>query len=114
AARGAGRAHVLVGIATRADDGRIAQTPGELPGQAARRGGARHLSLIVHRRNMNRSRGRKQDALNGFTPELRLDVELGGTLPQLPYPRVQILFFSRLGKRSRAWSLDGGLPVRVG
>src|SRR5262249_1593054 len=43
----AGSAYVRVAITARADDGRIATASGQLPGQAAGGGHARHLPFLV-------------------------------------------------------------------
>src|SRR5262249_37043722 len=65
AAGSSGGAHVLVAIATGADDGRIATASGQLPGQAAGCGHARHLSLLVQGGAVNGPVRRIKHAVDG-------------------------------------------------
>src|ERR1700719_4234 len=59
----AGRAHVLIGVAARADDRRIAAASRQLEGKTARCRAAGNLSLIVQRGAMN-SAGRSVENLS--------------------------------------------------
>src|SRR6202011_1549788 len=59
ASGGTSRAHVLIGVAARADDRRIAAASRQLEGKTARCRAAGNLSLIVQRGAMN-STGRRE------------------------------------------------------
>ena len=80
AAGGSDGAHVLIGIATRSDDWRIAAAAGELERVAAGGGAAGHLTLLVERRAVDSPGWRRQNAPDRGHAEFRFDAKLGGTL----------------------------------
>src|ERR1700732_3058801 len=80
AAGGARGSHVLIGVATGADDGRIAAASGEFIGKAAGGGAARDFTFAVESGTVNRAGGWSQNAPDGGRAEFRFDAQLGGAL----------------------------------
>src|SRR6185437_13400739 len=76
------RANVLIAVAARSDDGRIAHPARKLPRCATRRGCARHLAFFIHGGDMNRAMRRKQNVLDGSLTQLWLYAEVGGHCQQ--------------------------------
>ena len=69
AAGGACRADVVVYEKSRANDRRIADTPGNFPGEAGSRGGSGNISLGVHRQAVDCAGGRMHhDVLDVLAP----------------------------------------------
>src|SRR5229473_1383033 len=73
-------AHVLIGIATRSDDWRIAAAAGEFEREAAGGGAAGNFTFVVERRAVDSPGWRRQNAPDGGHAEFRFDAKLGGTL----------------------------------
>ena len=80
AAGGARGAYVLIGVATSADDRRIAAASGEFVGEAAGGGAARDFTFVVKSGSVNRAGRRNQNAPDGGHAEFRLDAKLDGAL----------------------------------
>src|SRR5207245_5846179 len=79
AAGGSRRTHVLIGIATGADDRRIAAASGEFVGKATGGCTAGDFTLLVESRTMNRTGGWQQNVPDGGHAEFRFNAKLGGT-----------------------------------
>src|SRR5579859_8116220 len=76
AAGGPGRAYLLVAIAARADDRRVAAASGQLPRQAAGGGHARHLALFIERRAVDGARRRIEDFVDRIEPAIFWNADL--------------------------------------
>src|SRR5580658_5099565 len=78
AAGGTGRAHVLIRVATGADDRRIAAPSREFKGEAAGGGAAGDFALVVESRAVNGPGRRRQHAPHGRHAEFRFDAKPRG------------------------------------
>src|SRR6202521_5544856 len=79
-AGGARGAHVLIGVATGADDRRIAAASGEFIGKAAGGGAAGDFTFVVESGTVDGAGRRNQNAPDGARPEFRLDAKFGGAM----------------------------------
>src|SRR6267378_889516 len=98
AAGGSRRTHVLIGVATGADDRRITAASGEFVGKATGGCTAGDFTLLVESGTMNRAGGWKQNAPDGGHTEFRLNSKLGGALFQ-----ALDSLFPKLGLRRGRW-----------
>src|SRR6202790_1088894 len=80
AAGGARGAHVLIGVATGADNGRIAAASGEFIGKAAGGGAAGDFIFVVASGAVDGASGWNQNALDGSHAEFRFHAQFGGAL----------------------------------
>ena len=71
-----GSAHVLIAIAARANNWRIAQAAGNLPCKTAGGGHAGHLAFFIQHRTINCSSGRIQDFMDGVHAPVRSDPDI--------------------------------------
>src|SRR3954463_11880897 len=71
----ASRTHVLIGVASRTNDWRIAAAPGKFEGKAAGSGDAGHFAFFIQRRAVNRSRWREEHTPDRGHAELRFNAD---------------------------------------
>src|SRR6202521_3781400 len=83
-AGGSRGAHVLIGVATGADDRRIAAASGEFIGKAAGGGAAGDFTFVVESGTVDGAGRRNQNAPDGGQAEFRLDAKFGGAVFEAP------------------------------
>jgi hypothetical protein len=86
-------AHVLIGVATGADDRRIAAASGEFEREAAGGSAAGDFTFVVERGAVYGPGRWKQDAADGGHAEFRFDAKPGGVLFQafdLLFPKFRL------------------------
>src|SRR4051812_19883176 len=72
------RTHVLICVASCADDGRIAAASGKFEGKATGSSDAGHFTFFIQRRAVNRSRWREEHAPDRGHAELRFNADGSG------------------------------------